>query len=251
MNPHRRHHRATVCKELNLELAIRSLQNGLSEKRFNGDRFAGSFVIRFGLLSVFELQKERKMKKNITSIDFVREYDNANSEERVKLIMLHYTEVPGVVKSSVEGLVYMVEEELDTLWKWERGELGVKVQSGKGPSDPTAMVAIRRTEIRETLIKCDFSSGLLDELESASVIKSNAATIKRIQKDYELFNSQLYILGPEKEIFEKYLKQKDLKRIAEEQDISYPSAKKKVYDLRCKVKASVIAFMDGMIGGAE
>lgn len=191
------------------------------------------------------------MKKNISSIEFVKEYDGANSEKRVNMILLYYTDVPGVVKSSVEGLVYIVEEELDTLWKSEKDELGVKVQTGKGPSDPTAIVAIRRTEIRDALIKCDFSSGLLDELEHASIIKNNAATVKKIQKDYALFNSQLHILGPEKEIFERYLCQKDLKKIAEEQDISYSSAKKKIHDLRCKVKASTIAFMDGAIRGAE
>lgn len=191
------------------------------------------------------------MKKNITPIEFIKEYDSANSEKRVNMLMQRYTEVPGVVKSSVDGLVYMIEEELDALWKDEKGELGVKVQNGKEPSDPTAMVAIRRIEIRNVLVQCDFSSGLLDGLEYVSSIKNMANVVKKIQKDYELFTSQLDVLGPEKEIFEMYLNQRELKKIATDLNISYPAVKKKIHEQRCKVKASVITFMDGVIGGAK
>lgn len=190
------------------------------------------------------------MKKNFKAdIDVVKKYEDEDSEGRVRLIVRYYPIFSGVVQSSIEGLVYMIETELDSFYQSKKGELGVRVQGGKGPADPTATTAIRRVEIRDVLVRCNFSAEFFDYLEHAEALKRKAILLRKMSRDYSLFQSQLEILGPEKNIFEEYLVEKDVKKIAAELNLAQASAEQKIHKMRVAVKASTVAIMDGKIGG--
>ena len=77
----------------------------------------------------------------------------------------------------------------------------------------------------------------------------NAYLLREMRKDYELFNLQLSILGKEKESFEQYLRgEKSLVDIAEQEGITYESAKMRIHRSRLKVKNQVVSFMEGKRG---
>lgn len=71
-------------------------------------------------------------------------------------------------------------------------------------SDPTARKSNSTNVItREALINCDFSGNVLDGVDQAEVYIRDAYILSDMRKDYNLFNSQLGILGTEKETFTK------------------------------------------------
>lgn len=176
-------------------------------------------------------------------------YAESTSSERVNLLMNHYSEFPELVDGYTDGLLYMIETEKDCTWQKEKGELGVRVHTGKGPNDPTATRAIRQVMTKAALLSCDFSGGVLDGVVHVEDFKSAAYTLREMRRDYALFKSQLAILGASKDIFERYLcGEKLLAELAEEQYITYESAQQKMHRMRDKVKKQVVWFMEKMGG---
>ena len=179
-------------------------------------------------------------------------YAKSTPSEKVNLIMKNYSEFLNLVDVHTDGLLYMIEAEKESIWQKEKGELGVRVQAGGGPGDPTATLAIRHVMTKEALINCDFSGDVLDGVASGEVFRSDAYTLRKMRQDYMLFKDQLVILGADKELFEKYLrKEKTLTEIAEEQHILYESAQQKMNRMRSKMRLQVTAFMDRKTGGVS
>ena len=117
-------------------------------------------------------------------------------------------------------------------------------------SDPTARKAINNVITREALINCDFSGNALDGVDQAEVYIRDAYILSDMRKDYNLFNSQIGILGTEKETFTKYLlKEKTISDIAEDQGITYESARQQIQKIKVRMKKQVKRFMDGQPGG--
>ena len=149
-----------------------------------------------------------------------------------------------------DGLRYMIECEKESRHRQSAGDLGVRVQTGGMASDPTARKAINNVIIREALVNCDFSDGVLDGVDQAEVYIGDAYILRSMRKDYNLFNSQLGILGTEKDTFIKYLlKEKSISDIAEDQGIAYESARQQMLKIKVRMKKQVKRFMDGQPGG--
>lgn len=188
----------------------------------------------------------------MTNFKFITMYAKAASSERVNMIMKHYPEFLDLVEGYTDGLLYMIETEKDSIWQKEKEKLEVRVQTGKGPSDPTAILAIRHVMTKAALVSCDFSEGILDGVEHMEDLKSVAYILRKMRQDYMLFKDQLVILGSSKELFERYLcRETSLAELAEEQHITYESMQQKMYRLRTKVKMQVVGFMDRKSGGVS
>ena len=141
-------------------------------------------------------------------------------------------------------------KEKESSHRQSAGDLGVRVQTGGMTSDPTARKAINNVITREALINCDFSGNVLDGVDQAEVYIRDAYILRDMRKDYNLFNSQLGILGTEKETFTKYLqKEKTISDIAEDQGITYESARQQMQKIKVRMKKQVKRFMDGQPGG--
>ena len=92
--------------------------------------------------------------------------------------------------------------------------------------------------------------GIVDGVNQAEVYIRDAYILRDMRKDYNLFNSQLGILGTEKETFTKYLlKEKTISDIAEDQGITYESARQQMQKIKVRMKKQVKRFMDGQPGG--
>lgn len=102
---------------------------------------------------------------------------------------------------------------------------------------------------RDALINCNFSGDIMEGVDRSEEFIRNAYLLREMRKDYELFNLQLSILGKEKESFEQYLRgEKSLVDIAEQEGITYESAKMRIHRSRLKVKNQVVSFMEGKRG---
>ena len=182
--------------------------------------------------------------------NMIKEYIGSSADKRVDIIMKNYTRFMGIVDGYIDGLRYMIEAEKDSNSRQNIGELGVRVQTGGMTSDPTAKHAIRNVMTRDALINCDFSGNVLDGVDQAEVYIRDAYILRDMRKDYNLFNSQLGILGTEKETFTKYLlKEKTISDIAEDQGITYESARQQMQKIKVRMKKQVKRFMDGQPGG--
>ena len=175
----------------------------------------------------------------MTEKNLIRVYTGATSEKRIDIIIKNYTKFIGIVDGYTDGLRYMIECEKESSHRQAAGDLGVRVQTGGMTSDLTA-----------ALINCDFSGNVLDGVDQAEVYIRDAYILRDMRKDYNLFNSQLGILGTEKETFTKYLlKEKTISDIAEDQGITYESARQQMQKIKVRMKKQVKRFMDGQPGG--
>lgn len=130
------------------------------------------------------------------------------------------------------------------------GDLGVRVQSGGMPSDTTAKKAIRNVLTRDALINCDFSGNVLEGVDRAEMYIRDAYILRDMRKDYNLFNSQLGILGTEQDMFLRYIrKEATLGVLAEERGISYETVQQKMVKIKNRLKQQVVGFMEGNLGG--
>ena len=182
------------------------------------------------------------------NLDLIRIYVSADSEKRVDLIIRNYPNFLGMVDGYTEGLCYMIENEKESNSRHESGALGVRIQGGM--SDPTARKAIRNVMLFDALVNCDFSGDIMEGVDCAETYMEDAYVLRDMRKDYALFNSQLSILGTQKDFFTKYLRREiSLTDVAEDQGITYEAARQKIYKIRQRLKRQVISFMDRKIGG--
>ena len=186
----------------------------------------------------------------MTEKNLIKAYTAATSENRIDIIIKNYTNFMGIIDGYTDGLLYMIECEKESNRRSSIGELGIRVQTGGMISDPTARKAVNNVITREALINCNFSENVLDGVDNAEIYIRDAYILRDMRKDYNLFNSQLGILGTEKETFVKYLmKESSITDIAEEQGIAYESARQQMQKIKVRIKKQVKGFMDRELGG--
>lgn len=182
--------------------------------------------------------------------NLIRLYKHSSPEKRVDIIIRNYTRFMGIVESYIDGLRYMMECERESTKAKVSDNLGVRVQTSGRKSDPTAKDTIRNVLTRDAIRNCDFSDGVLEGISHADVFIQNAYILRDMRNDYDLFNSQLGILGIEKEMFIKYIrKETTLSAIAEERGISYETVQQKMVKIKKQIKRQMVGFMEGKGGG--
>lgn len=182
--------------------------------------------------------------KNIIKI-----YAEADSNERVDIICKYYPSFVGIIDGYTEGLRYRIENEKSYNRKSAIGDLGVRVQSKGHYSDPTAKAATDNAEIVRAIKECDFSEGILEDVDSKEIIQSRAAVLKEMRDDFKLFNSQKNGLMPdEKKFFEVYLNDRPkLMDLAEEYGMQYESVGQRCRRLKERIKFQMVEFINGDI----
>lgn len=180
--------------------------------------------------------------------NFVKQYADADAAGRVDIICKNYPIFLGIVDSSTDGLIYVIENEKALNRKSTNGDLGVRVQKSSC-SDTTADTAISNVMTREALIACDFSGGVLDGTDRPEEFKQKAFILQKMREDYDLFNSQLNSLKPqERELFVGFIsKEMDYGMIADEIGSGLDYAVLKIHRAKMKIKAQMIDYFEGNI----
>lgn len=103
---------------------------------------------------------------------------------------------------------------------------------------------------KDALIECDFSGDVLDGVDKPDAYIRDAYVLRNMRKDYDLFNSQLGILGREQDMFVRYLrKESTIGDLAEERCVTYETVQQNLIKIKRKLKAQLVAFMEGDRGG--
>lgn len=176
----------------------------------------------------------------------LEDYSKMTTEERVDYISKNYSSFMGVVESFTEGLIYMIEEEQNYNRQQDKGDLGVRVQGGPMRSDKTANAAIRNVTIRDAIINCDFSGGILEDTDHAEKFMEMAATLHRMRREFRLFDAQISSLPEvDSQILRAYLnREKDFYAIADDLGVTYDSARQRVRRVRHGVKVNMLDFIN-------
>ena len=74
--------------------------------------------------------------------DLIQAYRSSSAEKRVEIIIKNYPKFLGIIDGYTEGLKYMIESEKESNRHREKGELGVRVQTGGMKADPTESEAM-------------------------------------------------------------------------------------------------------------
>ena len=119
--------------------------------------------------------------------------------------------------------------------------IGVKEN---GISDPTAMEVIEMDCIERAIIHKDCVAELLDclEPEERARIYKRIFVLRKMQEEYELFESTLLLLSrKDRSLFELYMENdQSIQRVADIEGILYESAVKKIWRLRKKIKERML-----------
>ena len=178
----------------------------------------------------------------------VKQYAVADAAERVRLISSNFVTFLGIIDSHIDGLVYLIEREKASNRRGGIEDLGVRVQDNK-ISDITGNTATNNVLIRDALMGCDFSNGVLTGTDREEEFKKDAFVIRQMRLDYKLYNAQLNSLKPrERDIFMSRIESHaPLGDIADANGISVESARKCIFRIKQKLMKQVVTYMEGSI----
>ena len=178
----------------------------------------------------------------------LQSYKEASLAERLDIICKNYPIFLGIVDSSTDGLIYVIENEKAYNKRFSNGDTGVRVQKSRS-TDTTADTAINNVMTRDALIACDFSGGVLDGTDRAEEFKQEAFTLQKMRADYDLFNSQLKILKPqERQLFVGFIsREMDYGMIADEIGSGLDYAVLKIHRAKMKIKGKMIDYLEGKL----
>ena len=72
-----------------------------------------------------------------TKANIIRKYADATPETKVDIICKYYPQIDGIINARIAAMKYIIWDEKEKNRRVDYGELGVRVQSGNGYSDPT------------------------------------------------------------------------------------------------------------------
>lgn len=179
------------------------------------------------------------MKQNTT---IIRKYAEADLKSKINIIFKYYPEINSIIDAHIAGMKYRILEEREYNRRSGNGELGVRVQSGNGYSDPTSNDGCLLADLETAIRACDFSGGVLDDIEQPERIIRLAHILREMRRMHNLCDMQILCLRQgERTLYQQYLNHKiTISDIAAEYHIEYSSAVKKISRIRKCVQNGVI-----------
>ena len=83
-----------------------------------------------------------------TGANIVRRYAKSEPVERIDIICAHYENFTSIIDSFEVGVFHLISSEKAYNRQKRKGDLGVRIQDGKGHSDPTAKQAVENVMIK-------------------------------------------------------------------------------------------------------
>lgn len=183
------------------------------------------------------------MKKDTT---IIRRYAEAKLELKVDIICKYYPQIDGIVNARIAGLKYIIWEERERNKRAEYGVLGVRIQSGRDYSDPTADKACVCADLENAIRSCTFSENLLEGIEHPEKIIAEAHILREMEVVRHLYDLQIACLREEDRIlYQRYLnREMTITDIASSCHICYHSAVKKISRIKKNVQCGVLEILE-------
>lgn len=183
------------------------------------------------------------MKKDTT---IIRKYADAKPELKIDIICRYYPQLDNIIDAGIAGMKFIICEERARNQRAEYGELGVRVQSGRDYSDPTADEGCFRADLENAIRSCDFSGNLLDGIEQADRIIEEAHILWEMKEIRNLFDLQIACLKEEERVlYQRYLNQEiTINDIALSYGTEYYIAVKRISRIKKRVQCGVIEVLE-------
>lgn len=183
------------------------------------------------------------MKKDTT---IIRKYAEAKPEFKIDIICKYYPQLDSIIDAGIAGMKFIICEERARNQRAEHGELGVRVQSGRDYSDPTADEGCFRADLEKSIRTCDFSGNLLDGIVQADRIIEEAHILREMREIRNLFDLQIACLKEEDRVlYRRYLNQEmTINDIASSYGTDYYAAVKRISRIKKRVQCGVIEVLE-------
>lgn len=175
---------------------------------------------------------------------FIGNYYTKKPRARIDMIFNHFDEFPNIMSGYKNGLKAYIAGILESDRLAEKGELGVRVESGV-ISNPTAVIAIEDIMISEAIDKVDLSNLKFKDKRDAEEIYNGILELQLMKKEYGIFIMNLKGLSPkEREFLLPILQgEKTREEIASEAAINLDSLYKRIYRAKKTISDRMEMFM--------
>ena len=185
------------------------------------------------------------MGLKIRDTDLLDKYMKANAHKRLELMMEYYPVFPGMLRKIEKKTEYKIKAEKEYIKSHSRDELGVRVQTS-GKSDPTANEAVANVALEEAFKTGNVDKGMLKDVENVDEYKETIRMVSIMRMDYELLVDIISGFDTDDSvIIRKHLSEgKSFRIIAEEEECSSDSIKRKNRRIRDEIKEEIIECLE-------
>lgn len=186
----------------------------------------------------------------MSKLNFLDNYGNSGPDKRVDIILDHYRDFPSIIEGQKKILVLKIKNERDYLRKPKKDELGTVILKS-GIADPTAKQAIEHIYIEELVQKGDDIAELLQSMENEDkkLFYRQFHILSKMQEEYAILEGQVLLMNSnEKKVFKLYSEcGHDFQFIADQEGIQYDSARRRIWEIRRRIKNNAILNMSEVI----
>lgn len=192
------------------------------------------------------------MALKVRDTDLLNSYKKAPAEKRLSIMLEYYPVFPGMLRKIEKKTEYKIKSEQERMRSRSRGELGVRVQTST-ISDTTANEAVANVTLEEAFKTGEVSKGLLKGIENAPEFEETIRMVSIMKMDFELLEDILSGFGREDSIIiKKHLSEgKSYRVIAEEEECSTDSVRRKFTRIREEISEEIIDCLRINCGGGE
>lgn len=178
------------------------------------------------------------------SKQLIGSYYKKKPKARIDMIFNHYREFPSIMNGYKNGLKAYIAGILESDRIAEKGELGVRVESGF-ISDPTAVMAIEDIMITEAIDKVDTRNLKFKDKKDEEEIFNGILEFQLMKNEYNIFATNLKGLShKEKEFLLPLLTgEKTREEVASEQAINLASIYQRIYRMKKTISDRMEMFM--------
>ena len=172
-------------------------------------------------------------------MDFVTQYFEATTEERVNLIFRHYDNFLDMVAAGIQEVIFIINEEID--YNRLRDSLEYTRTSSGTVSDPTYRKAVQRVSVEEAVKTCSFDNDALDGVEHRQAFIRRAYNLRKMQRDFEVVADNIQALKQQDRdyLLPVLLNEKTIEEIAIESSVSYGTVATRICRLKSYVRGNV------------
>jgi hypothetical protein len=162
----------------------------------------------------------------------LQEYSNSDTEIKVKFLLSNYNRLPKLIDSYESTWEIIVKAEKRYNARAELGDIGIRVQRTRN-SNPTMAEALINAELDLAKTETNLRVLVKGTDNPAQRIKEKLI-IQDMRDDYSIIVNAIHSLDQkDEEIFLRYLNNEyDVNDIADCNQITYTSAKSKIYNIR-------------------
>lgn len=182
----------------------------------------------------------------MSKLSFIDQYGNAEPGKRADIILDHFQDFPSIIEGHRKILVLKIKNEREYIQKSCKDNLDTMILTSE-ISDPTAKEAVEHVYIEELVQNGEDISELIYDMENEEkrVFSRQVHILMKMREEYTILQTQLLFLNSnEKKIFELYTEGgHDFQKIADQEGIQHESARRRVWEIRKKIKNKAVGSM--------